>query len=120
MSNEDLQQIVAIMAAIEQRLTELIRNVENRLTELIRDVETRILTELESVSRRVERIDSTLSGVLTQMAGITKSLSQGEKLTTQLAHTQIGQQRAIDQLSAELTAVGARLRALEGKSNQQS
>ena len=109
MSNEDLQQIAAIMAAAEQRLTELIR-----------DVETRILTELETLSRRVERIDSTLSGVLTQMAGITKSLSQGEKLTTQLAHTQIGQQRAIDQLSAELTAVGARLRALEGKSNQQS
>src|SRR5437870_759901 len=108
MSNEDLQQIAAIMAAAEQRLN-------RSLTELIRDVETRILTELETLSRRVERIDSTLSGVLTQMAGITKSLSQGEQLTTQLAHSQIGQQRAFEQLAAELTAMRARLQALEGK-----
>jgi len=79
-SNEDLQQIAAIVAAAEQRIDQRIKErlteLKDSLTELIRNVETRLLTELESLSRRTERIDSMLSGVLAQMVAITKSLSQ--------------------------------------------
>jgi len=50
-----------------------------------------------------------------QLTGMSRSLTQAEQLDSQLVHIQNGQQRAIDQIVAELTAIKSRIQALEDK-----
>ncbi|MBZ5617250.1 MAG: hypothetical protein LAQ69_00760 [Acidobacteriia bacterium] len=57
------------------------------------------------IERRTERTEINVNSILMQLAGISRSLTVSEQLTTQFATTQGAQQSAIDQLAARLTKI---------------
>ena len=96
MTPEDLAQFSAIVAERLDRAVEA-------LTANLSDLRQEITTRLDTIERRTERTETNVNSVLMQLAGISRSLTVGEQLTSQFATTQSAQQRAIDQIVARLT-----------------
>jgi len=113
MTSEDIAQISAIVAAAEQRITErLERTITERLertvealTANLSEVRQELGVRLDTLDRRTERTEINVNSILMQLAGMSRSLTVGEQLTTQFATTQGLQQRAIDQLAQRLTKI---------------
>src|SRR5882724_1328231 len=98
MTAEDIAQITAIVAERLERAMEA-------LTANLSDVRQEIINRLDTLDRRTERTEINVNSILMQLAGMSRSLTVGEQLTSQFATTQGLQQRAIDQLSQRLTKI---------------
>ena len=62
----------------------------------------RVDQRFDTVERRAGRMETNLSALLMQTAGMSKSLTDAERIDTAFAATQAAQQRAIDDLYAQL------------------
>ena len=120
MTPEDLAQIAAIVAAAEeraaQRLDRQFAAAEERaaqrldrtmeaLTSNLSEVRQELVTRLDAIERRTERTEINVNSILMQLAGISRSLTVGEQLTSKFAANQGGQQRALDDLAARVSRI---------------
>jgi hypothetical protein len=63
----------------------------------------------DALELRMDRMDTHIGAVLLETAGVSKSLTAGERLDTAMSATQSAQQKAIDDLAARLRAVEKRM-----------
>jgi len=120
MTDEDLNQIAALLSAAEQRLTALLSATEQRLTDK-QDAAIEMVTgeisglrqemdrRFDSTDRRLERVENQLYNLTLQSLGMSKSLTDAERLDSATAATLASQQKAIDDLYAKLAALTRRL-----------
>jgi hypothetical protein len=120
MTPENIAQITAIVAAAEQRTAAAILASEQRmcermerfveaLTHNLSDVREELLARLETIERRTERTEISVNSILMQLAGISRSMTQGEQLTSQVVATHYAQQRAFDALVARVARIERQL-----------
>ena len=95
--------VTPVTRADLDRAVESIANDFSELRQELRRLLEPIATRLDTIERRAERTETNVNSVLMQLAGISRSLTVGEQLTTQFATTQGAQQSAIDQIAARLT-----------------
>jgi hypothetical protein len=116
MTPEDIAQITTIVTAAERRNAEFVAAAEQRITERLErtmealtanlsEVRQELTARLDTLDRRTERTEINVNSILMQLAGMSRSLTVGEQLTSQFATTQGLQQRAIDQLAQRLTKI---------------
>jgi len=103
------ERTTAIVAAAAQRIiAATAANLSDFRTELtirLDSLRAELTTRLDTIERRTGRIDLNLHAVMLQTAGMSKSLSQAEALDSSFAATLAAQQRAIDDLYAQLAAL---------------
>jgi hypothetical protein len=58
-----------------------------------------------TINRRLDHIEKVTSAVNFQVAGMSKAIGDGQRLTSELAATQMAQQRAIDDLAVRVQAL---------------
>ncbi|HYW44373.1 MAG TPA: hypothetical protein VE959_16040 [Bryobacteraceae bacterium] len=120
MTDEDLNQIAALLSAAEQRLTALLSATEQRLTDKqdaaiemvageISGLRQEMDRRFDSTDRRLERVENQLYNLTLQSLGMSKSLTDAERLDSATAATLASQQKAIDDLYAKLAALTRRL-----------
>jgi len=112
MTQEDLDQIRALISTNNEVLFAAMRGIEEHVDRRFDEVTKRLDQlehRLELVERRLDRLDSRFTAFEFQMAGIGKSLSVGEKFDGELSATQVAQQRAIDDLARRVAKIEQRL-----------
>lgn len=112
MTQEDLDQIRALISANNEVLFAAMRAIEEHVDRKFDEVYKRldhIEQRLELIERRVDRLDSRFSVFEFQMAGIGKALTAGDKFDSELSNTQVAQQRAIDELARRVAKIEQRL-----------
>jgi predicted nucleic acid-binding Zn-ribbon protein len=116
MTQEDLDQIRALISANNEVLFAAMRAIEEHVDRSISELRDEfgkrfdhLERRLEQVERRLDRLDTRFGVFEFQMAGIGKSLTAGEKLDSEFTATQIAQQRAIDDLARRITKIEQRL-----------
>jgi uncharacterized coiled-coil protein SlyX len=109
MTQEDLEQIRALISANNEVLFAAMRAIEEHVDRSIADLRDEMNKRLDLVERRLDRLDTRFSVFEFQMAGIGKALAAGEKFDGELSGTQAAQQRAIDELARRITKIEQRL-----------
>jgi chromosome segregation ATPase len=84
-----------------------IEDMEDRLAALTK-VKESLVSEIHAVQNQVSRLDSTITGMSFQLAGINRSLSETDSLTRSILQTQATQQRQLDDLAARLERLEAK------------
>ena len=102
------EQVRAIVAELQGRAIEA-------MAANLSDLRNEISTRLATIERRTERTETNVNSILMQLAGISRSLSIGEQLTTEFAATQGAQQRTIDQLAARVAKLERELHPEPGQ-----
>ncbi len=105
MTQEDLDQIRALISANNEVLFAAMRAIEEHVDRKFDEVYKR----LDLIERQVGRLDTRFSVFEFQMAGIGKALAAGEKFDGELSGTQAAQQRAIDELARRVAKIEQRL-----------
>jgi len=109
MTQEDLEQIRALISANNEVLFAAMRAIEEHVDRSIADLRDEMNKRLDLVERRLDRLDTRFCVFEFQMAGIGKALAAGEKFDGELSGTQAAQQRAIDELARRITKIEQRL-----------
>ena len=95
----------AAVQTLSAKQEAIIEAFAHNLTDLRRE----LMQQLEILQNRTERTDINISGILMQISGMSKSLGALERSDGQTAATQNAQQRAIDDLYAQLAELKRRL-----------
>jgi uncharacterized coiled-coil DUF342 family protein len=109
MTTEDLDQIRAIVRDSHEHLAEAIIG---NLADLRREMNARFDqadTRFQTLERRAERLETHMQALVLQTAGMSKSLTDAERLDTSFAATQAAQQKAIDDLYQQIAELKRRL-----------
>jgi len=109
MTQEDLDQIRALISANNEVLFAPMRAIEEHVDRSIAELRDELTKRMDLMERHLERLDSRFSVFEFQMAGIGKALAAGEKFDGQLSGTQAAQQRAIDELARRVAKIEQRL-----------
>ncbi len=120
MTPEDLEQLRALVreeiAAAEQRITtrqdgsiEVVAGEISRLRGETHEGFEKLNSRLDTIEHRTERMEVNLHAVMLQTAGMSKSLTDAERIDSQLAATQAAQQKAIDDLYQQIADIKRRL-----------
>lgn len=116
MTQEDLEQIRALISANNQVLFAAMRAIEEHVDRSIAELRDEfakrfdhVERRLEQVERRLDRLDTRFGVFEFQMVGIGKSITAGERLDSEFTATQIAQQRAIDELARRVAKIEQRL-----------
>lgn len=91
MTQEDLEQIRALISAKNEVLFAAMRAIEDHIDHSIGELRDEFSKRLDLVERHLDRLDSRFSIFEFQMAGIGKTLAAGEKLNGELINTQVAQ-----------------------------
>jgi chromosome segregation ATPase len=86
----------------DERIEALAQAVIGNLSDLRQEINARfdrVDQRLDTIERRTERMETNLGALLMQTAGMSKSLTDAERIDSAMAATQAAQQRAIDQLA---------------------
>jgi hypothetical protein len=114
MTPEDLQQIRAVVQEVvrevvreEIKAQQLITRADlDRAMETVADEFSQLRKEMKSgfdlLERRTERMENSLNSMLMQTAGMSKSLSEAERIDSSFASQLNAQQRAIDDLYRQI------------------
>lgn len=105
MTDEDRRTIQAMLDAAVQSIAARQDRAVEAITANLSDLRTELTTRLDRLERRTERTEVNTNALLLQAAGISRSLTEAERIDSTTAATQAAQQRAIDQLAARLTAL---------------
>ena len=88
-----------------QDLTEALDRAVEAITANISDLREELLRRLDTIERRTERMEMNLHAVMLQTTGMSKSLTDAERLDSSFAAQLSAQQRAIDDLYTQLAAL---------------
>lgn len=108
--------LTTAIAALEQRLTQaldraieaMVGNVSDLRQEMNRrfdHIEQRSDQRFDTIERRTERLELHMQTLILQTAGMSKSLTDAERLDTATAAALAGQQRAIDDLYSKVAEI---------------
>jgi len=101
-THADLDRVVSrIVDAFTANLSDL----RNEMISRFEKVDERF----DAVLRRLDRIETNVTATQMQTMGMSKSLTDAERLDTAMLGTQFAQQRAIDDLAARVTQIERRL-----------
>ncbi|SPF47904.1 hypothetical protein SBA4_3800009 [Candidatus Sulfopaludibacter sp. SbA4] len=99
----------AHLDAAVQTLTTKQEAIIDAFAHNLTDLRHELTQQFEILQTRTERTDINLSGLLIQIGGMSKSLTALERSNSQTTTTQAAQQRAIDDLYAQLAEIKRRL-----------
>jgi hypothetical protein len=126
MTEQDLQQIRQLIreeveglrlefaTAHEGLRTEFVQRLDRAVeavTTNISDVRTEILARFESVDRRLERIETNVAAIQLQTMGMSKSLTDAERIDSRILAIQSEQQKSVGDLYAKLADLERRIQA---------
>jgi hypothetical protein len=97
-----------LKAALEGFAAALIGNLSDLREEMQRRFE-QVDKRFDTVDRRTERLETHLHAIMLQTAGMSKSLTEGERFDSHFAATQAAQQRAIDDLYTKVADIQRQL-----------
>jgi uncharacterized coiled-coil protein SlyX len=109
MTQEDLEQIRALISANNEVLFAAMRAIEEHVDRSIAELRNELTKRMDLMERHLDRLDTRFSVFEFQMAGIGKALAAGEKFDGELSGTQAAQQRAIDELVRRVAKIEQRL-----------
>ena len=92
-----------------ERFDHAIEAFTSNLSEVRAELIERIDKVHETLNRRLDRVETNLNAVQMQLLGMSKSLTDAERLDSTMLGTQSAQQRAIDDLAARVTRIERRL-----------
>src|SRR5437660_261584 len=96
-----------LKAALDNFAEAIIGNIGDLRAEM-KDSLASLKAELDAIQRRTERLETTGNAILMQTAGMSKSLTDAERLDSHFAATQAAQQKAIDDLAQRVAAIERR------------
>jgi hypothetical protein len=96
-------------AAFESFAAAFIANLSDLREEMQRRFD-QVDQRLDTIDRRTDRMETHIHAVILQTGGMSKSLTDAERLDTRFAATQAAQQRAIDDLYAKVNDIQRQLK----------
>ena len=111
-----IQSITARQDATDSRLDAAVQKLIDRqersmevLTHNLTDLRRDLMQQIELLHHRTERTEINMSSILIQLAGMNKALGSLDRNGAQAVTTQAAQQRAIDDLYAQIAELKRRL-----------
>lgn len=98
---EFTERLEAVCSEFKERLDAAVVSIGHDFSELRNEMVRRF----ETLERRPERIENNVNAIQFQTAGMSKSLTEGERLDSVMVVTQSAQQRAIDELAARVARI---------------
>ena len=110
MTPEDLQQIrAAVHEEISARLDRAIEAIATEFTELREEMNRRFDRADQRMNQRFDSLDRRVERIEFQTIGMSKSLTDAERLDSATAAALAAQQKAIDDLYAQIAALKRRI-----------
>ena len=106
--DERMQRFEERMQRFEERMQERLEAFAQALIGNLSDLRTELTTRLDRIERRTERTENSVNAILAQTAGMSKSLTEGERIDTAHATILAQQQRAIDELYRKIAELERR------------